>query len=220
MLAGRQALELKTHSIRRGSGEREGAAETLQDILTYITPKPISHARTRLYLIKTNLQICASTCECDVFRPFLAKSDRSSGGTAQPVSWHLPCQEQEEEGGEGEREKNRGSMSWCEGGKTQLPLCLSPVLLLKEWEGGEGASRETAGTICTCLLYSSPHLYTERGWCAQCSNERRGGAFWGPMLLRGEGVRLCSDAEITFCPQKFGGHLLAYLLYLSVCVLI
>lgn len=27
MLAGRQALQLKTHSIRRGSGEREGAVQ-------------------------------------------------------------------------------------------------------------------------------------------------------------------------------------------------
>lgn len=27
MLAGRQALELKTHSVRRGSGEREGAVQ-------------------------------------------------------------------------------------------------------------------------------------------------------------------------------------------------
>lgn len=36
MLAGRQALELKTHSIRRGSGEREGDGETLQEILRYV----------------------------------------------------------------------------------------------------------------------------------------------------------------------------------------
>lgn len=40
----------------------------------------------------------------------------------------------------GGREKKRGS-GW-EGGKTQLPLRLSPVLLLKEWEGGEGEGEE------------------------------------------------------------------------------
>lgn len=33
MLAGRQALELKTLSIRGGSEEREGSVKTLQDIL-------------------------------------------------------------------------------------------------------------------------------------------------------------------------------------------
>ena len=42
-------------------------------------------------------------------------------------------------GGE-EREKER-KHGW-EGGKTQLPLCLSPVLLLKEWEVGEREVRE------------------------------------------------------------------------------
>lgn len=105
------------------------------------------------------------------------KSDQFSGGAAQPVSWHLPREEQARGGG---GEGKRASMSGWEGGKTQLPLCLSPVLLLK---GVGGERRETAGTICTRLLYSSPRLYTERGWCARCSNERIGGAFWGCSAL-------------------------------------
>lgn len=65
--------------------------------------------------------------------------------------------------------------------------------------GGEerrGRGRETAGTICTCLLYSSPRLYTERGCCAQCSNERRGGAFWCGMLWE-EKVCVC-EAMLKF----------------------
>ena len=59
--------------------------------------------------------------------------------------------------------------------------------------GGRG--REAAGTICTCLLYSSPHLYTEQGWCAPCSNESKGGAFWGAVLL-------CVDAETQFLSSE------------------
>lgn len=45
------------------------------------------------------------------------------------------------------REKERGSMSGWERGKTQLPLCLSPVLLLKEWEGAGEAARLLAPSV-------------------------------------------------------------------------
>lgn len=71
------------------------------------------------------------------------KSDQSSRGTAQPVSWHLRAKKRREGTKEEEEEKKeRGSMSGWEGRKTQLLLCLSHMLLLKEREGVEAGERE------------------------------------------------------------------------------
>lgn len=75
-------------------------------------------------------------------RPFLAKSDQSSEEQHSLSPGTCLAKNRRRKEGRGKERKNRGSMSWCEGGKTQLPLCLSPVLLLKEWEGGEGASEQ------------------------------------------------------------------------------
>lgn len=111
MLAGRQALELKTHSIRRGSGEREGAVQNaagLADLHVKLA-SPLGALGPGFIPLKL-------TCNPELFfylragcflffeerapeRPFLSrrgaaevKSDQSSGGTARSVSWHLPRQ--------------------------------------------------------------------------------------------------------------------------------
>lgn len=73
-------------------------------------------------------------------------------------------------------------MSWCEGGKTQLPLCLSPVLLLKEWEGGEGAAeRLLAPSVHVFCILALIFTQSEAG-VLSVQMKRRGGAFRGAML--------------------------------------
>lgn len=73
-------------------------------------------------------------------------------------------------------------MSWREGEKKNPAASVpEPRAAFKGVRGGR--RWETAGTICTRLLYSSPHLFTERGWCAHCSNVGKGGACWGARLL-------------------------------------
>ena len=60
------------------------------------------------------------------------KSDQSSGGTAQPVSWHLPRHEQEEEGGEGrgggkrEREREKKEREHERVGRRKNPAASAP----------------------------------------------------------------------------------------------
>ena len=102
------------------------------------------------------------------------KSDQSSGGTAQPVSWHLPRHEQEEEGGEGrgggkrerERErKKRGSTSGWEGGKTQLPLRPSPVLLFKG-AGGRGGEGDCWHHLYMSFVFQPSSLHRARLVCS------------------------------------------------------
>lgn len=87
-------------------------------------------------------------------RPFLAKSDQSSEEQHSLSPGTCLAKNRRRKEGRGKERKNRGSVSWCEGGKTQLPLCLSPVLLLKEWEGGEGASERAER-----LLAPSVHVF-------------------------------------------------------------
>lgn len=69
MLAGRQALELKTLSIRRGSEEREGAVKNTAG-RTNIDVKPVNLLATLgsgFYQIKSNSGICVFTFERDAF---------------------------------------------------------------------------------------------------------------------------------------------------------
>lgn len=122
------------------------------------------------------------------------KSDQSSRGTAQPVSWHLRAKKRREGGNErGGRRKKREREHERVGRKKNPAASMPQPHAAFKGAGGSGGRgegevrrreerRETAGTICTCLLYSSPHLFTEQCWCAQCSNEKRGAAFLGAML--------------------------------------
>lgn len=71
-------------------------------------------------------------------------------------------------------------MSWWEGGKTQLPLCPSPVLLfLKEWEGE--AERLLAPSVQVFCIPALVFTQSEAGVLG-VQMKGRGGAFWGALL--------------------------------------
>lgn len=75
-------------------------------------------------------------------------------------------------------------MSWWEGGKTQLPLCPSPVLLLKEWEGGEGGEGEAERLLAPSVhVFCIPALIFTQTEAGVLGVQMKGeeGAFWGAM---------------------------------------
>lgn len=95
-------------------------------------------------------------------------------------------------------------MSGWEGGKTQLPLRLSPVLLLKEREGGR-KEREREEGEAGRLLAPSVHVFcipaliftqSEAG-VLSVQMKGRGGAFWGCDALRGEREKVCACVSAT-----------------------
>lgn len=113
----------------------------------------------------------------------VVKSDQSSGGTAQSVSWHLPCQEQEG-GRRGEKREKEREHERVGRRKNPAAFAPEPRAAFKGVGGrrGEGeAGRLLAPSVHVFCIPALIFTQSEAG-VLSVQIKTRGGAFWDAML--------------------------------------
>lgn len=145
--------------------------------------KPFSRTWTRLHLVKPQPHICTSRWKCDAFGLFCqpkhmrvkVRSMLRRNSTVCLLAPALPRTGGVCVGG-GVHKRD---------GRRRNPAASAPEPRAA-FKGVGGRGEGEAGRLLapSVHVFCIPALifYTERGWCAQCSNERRGGAFWSATL--------------------------------------